>query len=64
MENENQSILEEVRSWKEDVAREHDFDIKKIIYSAIQRQKSSNHRIISLEEQDAGSKEKRALASG
>jgi hypothetical protein len=54
-----QTILEHVRSLKEENAAEHGFSLEAIIESARQRQEASGRRIIRLSkgEQDAGHQE-------
>jgi len=47
-----QSILEHIRSLKEENAAEHDFSLEAIIESARQRQETSGHRIIRLDKRE------------
>lgn len=40
------TIIEQVRAWKEEIAAEHDFDIKRIIASANTREEASGERVL------------------
>ncbi len=57
-----QSILEHVRSLKEENAAEHGYSIKKIIESARRRQEKSGRRIIRLTKGEQGGADQPATA--
>ena len=54
-----QSILEHIRSLKEENAAEHEFSLEAIIESARQRQEASGRRIIRLKKGEQGGDRKR-----